>query len=280
MDGSGKYRCQSAGNGWNGRWRSKALASLVASGAALTLSLVPGDLHGQTLRGRILDAITGEPVVLAQVSLLEEGRREVAVDLADLGGVFDLAAPRRGSYFLFVRRDGYKTLMDGLFELGSDGVVEVRVGLTPDAIELDPIDVEARRVGTPLERSGFFDRVLTAPGYFLTREDIERAGSSKVADVFQRVPRVEVDATRPLTGPNVLQNPSIFMRRGAEPCFPTLYIDRHIVANGITGAVRPDDWVNTGEIEAIEVYARASQVPTGFDPVNGCGVVLIWTRAR
>lgn len=234
----------------------------------------------QTLKGTILDAVTGEPVMLAQVSLLEEGRSEVAADLASLAGAFELEAPGRGVYFLYVRRDGYETLLDGLFELGSDGVVEVRVGLTPEPIELEAVDVLANRSMTPLERSGFYDRVLTASGVFLSREDIERSGSSKVSDVFQRVPRVEVDATRPLTGPDVMQNPSIFMRRGTEPCFPTLYIDRHIVANGLTGAVRPDDWVNTGEIEAIEIYSRASQVPSGFDAVAGCGVVLIWTRAR
>lgn len=235
---------------------------------------------GQTLKGTILDAVTGEPVMLAQVSLLEEGRREVAADLASLGGDFELQAPRRGVYFLYVRRDGYETLLDGLFELGADGVVEVRVGLTPEPIELEAVDVMADRTMTPLERSGFYDRVLTAPGVFLSREDIERAGSSKVSDVFQRVPRVEVDATRPLTGPDVMQNPSIYMRRGTEPCFPTLYIDRHIVANGLTGPVRPDDWVNSGEIEAIEIYARASQAPPEFDPVGDCGVVLIWTRVR
>ncbi len=243
------------------------------------LAMAPA-LDAQTLKGTVLDAVTGEPVMLAQVSLLEEGRREVAADLASLGGVFELEAPSGGVYFLFVRRDGYQTLLDGLFELGSDGVVEVRVGLTPEPIELDPVEVAAARNMTPLERSGFYDRVLTAPGVFLSREDIQRSGSSKVADIFQMVPRVEVDATRPLTGPDVMQNPSIFMRTGAEPCFPTLYIDRHIVANGVTAPVRPDDWVNAVEIEAIEIYARASQVPPEFDSVGGCGVVLIWTRAR
>ncbi|NNF13983.1 MAG: TonB-dependent receptor plug domain-containing protein [Gemmatimonadetes bacterium] len=251
---------------------------LVAVAAAVFVP--PQPVQGQTLRGTVLDAVTGEPVMLAQVSLLEEGRSEVAADLASLGGAFELEAPGDGVYFLYVRRDGYEALLDGLFELGSDGVVEVRVGLTPEPIELEAVDVVADRTMTPLERSGFYDRVLTAPGHFLSREDIERVGSSKVSDVFQRVPRVEVDATRPLTGPDVMQNPSIFMRRGTEPCFPALYIDRHVVANGLTDAVRPDDWVNTAEIEAIEIYARASQVPPEFDPIGGCGVVLIWTRAR
>lgn len=264
------------------RSRADPVWSRLARMAVVTLVWVSlaTPAGAQTLRGTILDAVTGEPVMLAQVSLLEEGRSEVAADLASFAGAFELEAPGRGVYFLYVRRDGYETLLDGLFELGSDGVVEVRVGLTPEPIELEAVDVLASRSMTPLERSGFYDRVLTASGVFLSREDIERSGSSKVSDVFQRVPRVEVDATRPLTGPDVMQNPSIFMRRGTEPCFPTLYIDRHIVANGLTGPVRPDDWVNAVEIEAIEIYSRASQVPSGFDAVAGCGVVLIWTRAR
>lgn len=246
----------------------------------LLISLLPATAHGQTLRGTILDAVTGEPVILAQVSLLAEGRSEVAADLADFRGGFDLEAPDDGQYFLYIRRNGYETLLEGLFELGSDGVMDVRVGLKPKPIELEGVDVEAVRMKTPLEASGFFDRLVTAPGYFLTREDIQRVGGSKVADIFQTVPRIEVDDTRPMTGPNVLQNPSIFMRQGIEPCFPTLYVDRHVVATGVNAPVRPDDYVNPVEVEAIEIYARASQVPPEFDAINDCGVVLIWTRSR
>lgn len=253
------------------------LLGVLAAGVALGA----GSVRAQTVRGTIVDAQTGEPVFLAYVALLEEARDQVVAGLADDGGGFTLEAPEGGSYFLYVRRDGYETLMDGLFVLGSDGVVEVRVGLTPRPIELDDeLNVETGRSLSPLERSGFYDRVLTAPGYFLDREDIARAGSSRMADVFQRVPRVEVDATRPLTGPDVMQNPSIFMRRGTEPCFPTLYVDRHVVATGVNEAIRPDDYVNAAEVEAIEVYARAGQAPVEFDPINDCGVVVIWTRMR
>ncbi len=105
-------------------------------------------------------------------------------------------------------------------------------------------------------------------------------GSRLTADVFQTVPRVEVDASRPLTGPDAMEYPAIFMRRGTQPCAPTLYIDRHVVATGVLEPVRPDDYVSSSEIEAIEIYSRAGQTPAEFDPVNDCGVVLIWTRIR
>ena len=45
-------------------------------------------------------------------------------------------------------------------------------------------------------------------------------------------------------------------------------------------AVRPDDYITAMEIDAIEVYTRPSEIPLGFDEINNCGVILIWTRTR
>lgn len=262
--------------GATGRLRLSGAIAL----AVLAPTLHPMDAAAQTVRGSVLDAETGEPVVFAHVGLVDEDRKLVAEDLADLGGAFTLEAPSSGSFFLWIDRDGYETLMDGMFELGRDGVAEVRVGLTPEPIELDPVTVEAVREVSRLEASGFYERVLTAPGHFLSREDIERMASSRTADLFEAVPRVKVDASRPLTGPDVMQYPAIVMRRGTDPCSPTLYIDRHVVASGVLEPVRPDDYVSASEIEAIEIYSRAGQVPAEFDAINDCGVILIWTRIR
>lgn len=259
--------------------RSARLLQLVlAAVAAVVPSAEPAS--AQMLEGRVLDAVTGEPVLLAYVGLLEEGRNVAVEGLTDLDGAFTLEAPVGGSFFLLVRRDGYETLLEGLFELGDGGIAEVRVGLTPKPIELEAVTVETERDMNALERSGFYDRVLTAPGHFLTREEIERTGGHRIADVFRDVPRVAVDATRPVAGPNTMQNPSIIMGREGAQCSPTLYVDRHVVATGVLEPVRPDDYVSASEVEAIEVYTRASQVPVDFDPINDCGVILIWTRMR
>jgi len=247
---------------------------------ALTLTLSGFPVEAQTLRGTVRDSDTGEPVQLAYVGLLAEGRELVVAALADTGGAFELEAPISGSYFVYVSRTGYETVMDGLFELGVDGVMDVRIGLTPAPVELEPVEVEAGRHVTPLEASGFFDRALTAQGHFLIREDLERASVSRVSDAFRGLSRVEVDASRPLTGPNAMQSPAIVMRRGVDRCNPTLYIDRSVVATGVLDAVRPDDYVSPSEVEAVEIYTRATQVPVDFDAINDCGVVLIWTRAR
>lgn len=252
--------------------------SLVA--ALVGLSLVGSPGTAQTVRGTILDADTGDPVSLAYVGLLAENREVVVADLADDGGGFSLTAPQAGEYFLYVRGSGYEALVDGLFELGPNGVFDVRVGLTPEPIELEPVSVDARRSVSRLEASGFYDRVLTAPGHFLSREDVTRAGGTLISEVLRRVPHMQIEASRPLTGPDAMRAASVIMRRATGRCSPTLYIDRHVVATGALEPVRPDDYVSPSEVEAVEIYTSASDVPVEFDAINDCGVILIWTRIR
>lgn len=252
--------------------------TLVVALGALSPMGEPG--AAQTVRGTVVDADTGNPVSLAYVGLLAEDRDVVVADLADDGGAFTLTAPEGGEYFLYVRGSGYETLMDGLFELGRNGVFEVRVGLTPEPIELEAVSVDARRSVSRLEASGFYDRVVTAPGHFLSRDDVTRVGGSLISEVLRSVPHVQIDASRPLIGPNAMQRASIVMRRGTGRCSPTLYIDRHVVATGAVEPVRPDEYVSPSEVEAMEIYTSASDVPVEFDAINDCGVILIWTRIR
>ncbi len=258
-------------------------------GRALTVALsmaataLPGaaPAHAQILRGTVLDSESGEPVMLAYVGLLAEGRDLVVAQLADNGGDFTLLAPEAGSYFLYVARTGYESLMDGLFELGEGGSFNLRIGLKPSPIEIEPVLVEAEAEESRLESVGFYDRVVSGRGHFLIREEIRIRAVDRIAEAFREIPGIGVLTQRPLIGsPDVMQNPSIVVRRGGGGCSPTLYVDRAVVAFGTREPVRPDDYVTPSDVEAIEVYTRSSEVPVEFDAIGDCGVVLIWTRMR
>lgn len=243
-------------------------------------SLAP--VQAQTIRGRVLDMETREPVMLAYVGLITEGESMAVAALADTEGVFELTAPDPGPYFVYISRTGYETMMDGVFELGEDGVFDVQIGLKPLPIELEEVVVEAE-IGPMsfLERHGFYERAIGGRGVFMIRQEIERIAIHKVSDVFRRIPLLDIDESRPMTGgARVFQNPEIRIVRNGQYCSPTLYIDRHVVHSGANGGVRPDDYVTAPEIDAIEVYTRPSEVPVGFDELNNCGVILIWTRTR
>lgn len=257
-------------------WFSRLARCLLAIGITAT------SVDAQTLRGRILDAESGEPVMLAYVGLLAEGQEMVVAALASSDGDFEVTAPEAGGYFLYIARQGYQTLMDGVFELGDEGVFDLQIGLKPAPVELSEITVEAeRRYVNPLEENGFYDRAVMGFGTLLIREEIERRAIDKVSDALRNIPRLSIDASRPLTGsPDVMRNPAIWNDRGGRRCAPTLYVDRHMVAVGGQQAVRLDDYTTPTEVEAIEVYTRASEIPVGFDEVSNCGIILVWTRLR
>jgi len=252
----------------------------VAEAAALVLLCAP-PAPAQTIRGRVVDSVSGEPVTLAYVGLLTDGQDLAVAALAGSDGDFTLRAPSAGSYFLYVARTGYRPLIEGVFELGADGVLEIRVGLKAVPIALEPLVVVAERDKSPLERVGFYERAGLGLGRFLIREEIERTAIDKLADAFRNIPRLHV-ITPPLLGFRAMQNPELRIQRGSESCSPTLYVDGAIVAfGGRSGRpVRPDDYASPGDVEAIEVYLGPSQVPIQFEAIDGCGVVLIWTRIR
>ena len=240
--------------------------------------------QAQVIRGTVRDARTAEPVMLAYVGLLAPGRELVVAGLADRYGSFSLNAPAAGSYFLYVARMGYKSVIDGLFQVGEDGVFELQVGLTPAAIDLEDLVVEAEEQRSKLELVGFMERAAIGRGTFLIGEDIQAIALDKITDAFRDIPGLDVVTARPFVGPEAMRNPEIRIRRGGGECSPTLYVDGAIMALGSqrpeSGPVRPDDFVMPASVEAVEIYVRPSETPIQYEAMGRCGVVLIWTYTR
>ena len=240
--------------------------------------------QAQVIRGTVRDARTAEPVMLAYVGLLAPGRELVVAGLADRDGSFSLNAPAAGSYFLYVARMGYKSVIDGLFQVGEDGVFELQVGLTRAAVELEDLVVEAEEQRSKLELVGFMERAAIGRGTFLIGEDIQAIALDKITDAFRNIPGLDVVTARPFVGPEAMRNPEIRIRRGGGECSPTLYVDGAIMALGSqrpeSGPVRPDDFVMPASVEAVEIYVRPSETPIQYEAMGRCGVVLIWTYTR
>lgn len=250
---------------------------------ALLSVMIVSHVEAQVIRGTIRDAGTNEPVVLAYVGLLAPGRELVVAALADNSGGFSLQAPA-GDYFIYVSRMGYQTVLDGLFEIGEDGVFDLQIGLKPAVIDVEGLVVEAESRVSNLERVGLLDRAAIGLGTFILADEIQRRAVDKLADAFRMIPGIDVLDARPLAGPDAMQNPEIRVRRGGGDCSPTLYVDGAIVAIGSRSPnarpVRPDDFVTPFAVEAVEIYTRTSQVPVQYEGNGQCGVVLIWTFIR
>ncbi|MBI5599981.1 MAG: carboxypeptidase regulatory-like domain-containing protein [Gemmatimonadetes bacterium] len=229
----------------------------------------------------------GAPIAHALVEV-EGGRGRVA---DDSGRVFLEAAP--DSLRLQVRRIGLKPFVGRVGRTARTG--EFDVVLSPTAQTLAAVTVTERGMRTPLERTGFYDRVQRAQrgafnGEFVTPEELESRQGARTTDLFQGRRFVFPNRTRGLS-------PQFYLM-GRGGCKMTVYIDGQLVrpegqrgsirsgASDATGIVPIDDIVNVSQVAAIEIYATAANAPGELVPLAGsaqqgaCGIVAIWTGAR
>jgi Carboxypeptidase regulatory-like domain/TonB-dependent Receptor Plug Domain len=260
------------------------MTPLRRAAAALLLLAAARPLSAQVLRGKVVDAVSGEPVPQVALSAIGADRKEAGHARTAGDGTFYLQFGGPVSVRLQTQRTGYRpTVTEELPVAPSETVyVEVRVSAAP--LQIDPLRVTAR-VEPPrrrfLELNGFYHRQRVGFGAFLRREDIERLPHSNLAQVLQRTRGMAIHYkgahqfiyfTRygPPTIVSNVRGPPI------NACIPRVFLDGNRMTydglNDINSIVSPD------QVEAIETYV-AGNAPVEYTGSNSaCGVILIWTR--
>lgn len=215
------------------------------------LTVVPMQTAAQTaLTGTVIDSRELRPVASAEVSLLDAQGELIATTLATPEGAFRFETAGPGVYSINVTRVGYAPLRaEGipLFD-GEETHVEVRMGV--DAVPLDAVVVVARELYRPVWLEEFDARAeasrRTGRGRIFTREDIDRIQPNRATDLlFNLQPR-----------------------RG---CTPEILLDG-LPADATLSSVRGD------ELEGVEIYRVASQIPMEYYQQGMCGLVMFWRR--
>jgi hypothetical protein len=198
-----------------------------------------------------------------------------ATEVTNQNGLFRLQAPEPGSYYVLTEALGYQPIIDGILDLDEGGSISVELWVRPKPIVLDSMLVAVERVMIfqQLETVGFNERQATGFGHFITPEEIQRRNPTYMADLFRNTPGISLVGGGSFTGTDVLfRNASV---RGGD-CSPQVYVDG-VLANTSFGGL--ESVVDINQIAAVEVYTRASNVPSQWGGTNaGCGVLLIWTR--
>lgn len=247
-------------------------SSGVALLAGLLILQVPSAVDAQTLRGRVSDGRTQEPLADVLVSLLDEDADALATAETGPDGTFTLTAPAPGEYYIRGEKLSYQTVTDGIFVLESaDAVMSVAFFLNPAPTELEGIDVriaraEARR---RLRSAGFYQRAASGFGRFIGPDEIEKRPVFVFGDLLRGIPGIRFDGET-ITFRNPSAGPG-----GSQNCSPNIYIDeaRVFADFGITTLIQPE------EVEGIEVYRGVAQTPLEWGGINGaCGALVIWTK--
>jgi hypothetical protein len=224
----------------------------------------------QTIRGKLLEEFTDRPIGDASVSLLNDRGAKVAQGATSgSDGGFTLIAPTPGTYRLWAQKPGYRLLVSPALELRKGDDLTVTLRLLPDTIVLRPVVVTATNRRPTGRLGGFYERMQRRiAGTFITRDQIEQRHAIQVSDLLQTIPGLQlVPSSRGFS----------FDVRTIEGCRPQVYLDG--VPYPLLAGETIDDVVSPTQLEGIEVYRHAAEVPVEFQrPDSSCGAIVLWTR--
>lgn len=260
----------------------------------LVLGVTPA--AGQTLYGRVTDAVSGEPVALAALTIVAESRRDSTTVLSDSLGGYAVRVLGAGRYVLRASRIGYETASTSPFELLGSELTLMDIKLAPIGVELDPIQV----VG----RSGFEPARIA----FNRRCELGKGVCLDLGDIALRHPRNVLDALRGVDGVSADWQGSqgyklysfngeclmLFLNNSIYPAMRTAGRQRRVGV--MSGPVSPAlsielDVLDPSQLYGVEIYQNYRDVPLelresmlGFalwppGYTRPCGAIIMWTRA-
>ena len=285
-------------------WRVAAIA------LAYTLAhqSAPSVVFAQAeLQGRVLDESARRPIAKAQVAI---PRFNIGVTTDSLGR-YRLERIPRGEHLVVTRAVGYRpdsttTVFDGDEALVGDVVLKVALN------ELPTVAIRANSKPIPFgHMAAFEERRANGIGRFLDRDLFAKNENRRLAEVLaSNVPGMTIHrgsgskawaatarsastakcAFCPTKRSDIL-DPADAAAGAPIACYSDVYLNGIIVYNSATGSSSSGtrapppaplfdlNSMSPTEIEAVEVYTSAAQIPAQYNKTSGgCGVILIWSR--
>ncbi len=249
------------------------------------------------LSGAVVDSF-GVPISYAYVS-----SANTSATVTNSTGQFTLKVEsRNGTVILGARRIGYSPVQMTI-RTDSLGGRPVRIEMLPIATQLNRVVVTSNADGyhEDLDKAGYYRRLGRAiDGSFISPREVERRNPSSVTQLLGSATGLRILSGNGKAGKN-----NIPLGRGGM-CAMGLVVDntnrkynkpsveslrpripgnngRSVTAlhNPPGGTETFDDMIPPSQVLAIEVYPSASSVPNEFQHhVDGCGLVVVWTKYR
>jgi hypothetical protein len=254
---------------------------MVATLGAMVAGASPAS--AQSLRGAVVDSISGRPVAGARVLVVTSTGTTVAGAVTAADGRFSFQLPADGTYRIRATGIGYSPSVTEPFAVprARDGDVLVRLAAIP--ISLDTLRVVGKRVVVEkkihwLAETGFYERRHEGFGYFLTRADIEEKSPLIMTDALQGLAGIQVRCTGPRACRVTMPGARTMFFRGK--CEPSIVLDGVVVSpGGIGDSGRVNDLLEPLNIEAVEVYPSAAGIPPQWGGyLSPCGAIVAWSR--
>ncbi|MEX2531912.1 MAG: TonB-dependent receptor [Gemmatimonadota bacterium] len=239
---------------------------LVLSAAAPLLAQEREDSGTNShVRGLVVDHASEEPLATVRVALTGPQGEQIWAGVSDIQGRFRIPLLPPGGYRLTLSRIAYRTTTEDLL-VPPGAEVDVRVQLTPEALEMEPVIVTSAR-RSRLQAEGFYHRERYFHGEFMLRSEIEDRNPIVIPDLLRMNPAFRVVGTA---------EPVVLGRGG---CPPAVFLDGMRLEYTIGDPTMPNPFnmVQPDQLAAMEVYAGA-MTPAQFYTRGACGAVVMWTH--
>ena len=250
--------------------------------AVVTAAILASSMHAQALPdttarilGAAISSYNGRPLAGVMISAPEVHKFVVT----DADGRFALGGLPAGKRAIRVSYEGRQT-QDYVFSLQGQRTMRISVLLDVDAVDLDPVVVEARQANLWRDLAGFYERrrAYHGFGHFFTREEITQMRPTRLSGLLT------------LEG---------IVTRCYQDCRPTRVTHGTICpvpvsVDGVAYREVDYDQIQVSDVAGIEVYRGVppadlshSVLPSpgssmwmgpGLSAAGQCGLVEIWTR--
>jgi len=248
---------------------ARHLLGLIAMASALAV-LPAGQAEGQLIHGLLLDATNMQPIQAGMVQLFDEEGSLVAIARSGADGRYQLRVPGAGRYRFTVTSVGYGSAGSDLIDITEGQALEANLIIPPAPVLLEGITAEAESRPWMLqqppvlwpyfERREFYGKL--GLGQFVDREALQNWNGP-----IESIPEVDMML-------RTMRQRSGLMLSGCSA--PAWFLD----GNRIRDA-NINDFVGVQDLEGVEVYRRATEIPGEFGGSDSqCGVVALWTRRR
>ena len=235
--------------------RVRRACTLCAAGALLLVSATPSSAQSGTLRGRVVDAATGEPVVGAVIRV-SDGDETVSSS----EGFWRFGDVGAGERVLVIEHIGYATER---VRVTADASAEAPriIRLTPRALALDAMVVTASRRLQPLKDVPVATELIGAA-------ELRQTGASDLASVLVERTGITLEGGHPVGAGVMLQG------LGSERVL--VLMDGQPMVGRLSGKMDLSR-IPTSMIERVEVVKGAQSTLYGTDAMGG--VINVITRA-
>ena len=234
----------------------------------LLVAVTPAHAQRTGVTGIVVDSATGTPLEGVQVVIVDMRVSTVT----DSKGSFQFYGLPSGQHTLTARRLGYEPVAIR-FQLNATESRQADLGtvrLTSAPVELDPIVVEAEMIADYPQMEGFFRRMKSEHGTFLTEADIRRENPRETSHIIRRIPGFQTNEFGAVWSNRGVGG----MRFQAAQCGVQYYINGTKVNAPTIDVVQPE------AIVGMELYTGSSTIPAAYRSQSNaqCGVIAIWTR--